>query len=140
MKTDTPPTTLRQAITQFNIGEYAEDMLEMQEEAFQICRNFLSGVEKIRTQNKRLGSYTLKHVVENPHGHYGIRDTQCLYAGYIYEGTLVAAALAEGFTPDWYGAVKATFNISEKSLQRRARATCGDPMRATESPWRPVER
>jgi hypothetical protein len=78
--------------------------------AYQLCLEFLRGVEKTRHMNRFHTSYGYKHLVEGrPH------------RGYVYEGTFVMAALDEGFTMKRLHplSIKALFNISERSLKRR---------------------
>ena len=88
---------LKKAAQTFNVASLDTSILKNQDEAFETCIAFLKGVEKSRTQNKRHGSYSLKHVVENPSGRFGIPHSENCYAGYISEGTLILAALASGF-------------------------------------------
>jgi hypothetical protein len=83
--------------------------------------HFLNGTSKTKGQNRRHSSYGLKHIVEYPGGHFGIDSSASSYNGYIYEGTLILAALASGFEATYAGNhLKATFNISERDLKRRA--------------------
>jgi len=113
--------TLNQAVKKFTVAGLDVSALEGQEKAFQNCLSFLDGIEKTRLQNRRRGSYGYKHIVENPSGNFGIRSSQDFYTGYIYEGTFILAALASGFTMQQSGrGLKATFNISERGLRRRA--------------------
>src|SRR5438309_1055202 len=56
---------LWKAIKTFNVASLDESGLNGQDEAFQTCMAFLKGVEKSKTQNKKHGSYGLKHLVEN---------------------------------------------------------------------------
>jgi hypothetical protein len=120
---------LWKAIKTFNVASLDVSKLEKQEEAFQACLSFLKGVEKSKTQNKRRGSYWLKHLIENPSGRFDIPSSDNCYAGYIYEGTFVLAALASGFGIQQFGkTIKATFNIHEPSLRRRAKEVCKERM------------
>ncbi len=113
---------LFKAAQTFNVAALDESKLKGQEEAFQTCLAFLKGVEKSKTQNRTTGSYGLKHLVENPSGHYGISSSKDCYAGYVYEGTLILAALASGFGIQQHGrTLKTTFNIHEPSLRKRAK-------------------
>jgi hypothetical protein len=113
--------TLKQAAKQFTVAGLDASALEGQDEAFQTCLSFLDGIEKIRSQNRRHGSYGLKHIVENPSGRFGIPSSQNHYTGYVYEGTFILAALASGFAMEQRGrSLKATIDISERGLRRRA--------------------
>src|SRR6266496_40871 len=85
---------------------------EDQKKAYELCLEFLQGVEKSRRMNHEHTSYGYKHMVE------GIP-----YRGYVYEGTFILAALEAGFTmrqlhPD---CLKAVLNIKERSLMKRIR-------------------
>ena len=80
---------LSEAIKTFKVEGLDEAALGGQEEAFQTCMLFLRGVEKSKSQNKRRGSYGLKHLVENPSGRYGSPSSNDCYAGYVYEGTFI---------------------------------------------------
>jgi len=97
--------------------------LEGQESAFEKCLSFLAGVDKTEGQNSRT-SYGLKHIVEHPGRLCGLdlSAPERLYNGYVYEGTLILAALASGFRMRQRGKhMKVTFNISEPSLKNRCR-------------------
>ena len=112
--------TLKQAAKKFTVAKFDASALEGQDKAFQTCLSFLDGIEKIQTQNQKHSSYGLKHIVENPSGHFGVPSSQDFYTGYVYEGTFVLAALASGFTVQQGVGLKATLNISERGLRRRA--------------------
>jgi hypothetical protein len=85
---------------------------EDQTKAYELCLEFLQGVEKLKRMNYEHTSYGYKHMVEGvPHRRY------------VYEGTFILAALEAGFTskqlhPD---CLKTVFNIKESSLMRRIR-------------------
>lgn len=97
-------------------------LLEGQEEAFKTCLSFLQGVEKTKRPHKWRGSYNLKHIVENPAGRFGIPSSLECYTVYVYEGTFILAALASGFIGRRNGkALSVTFNVSERSLCKRAK-------------------
>jgi hypothetical protein len=120
---------LREAVQTFNVAALDESELKGQEEAFQLCMAFLKGVEKSKAQNKTFASYSLKHIVENPSGRFGIPASQACYAGYVYEGTLILAALVFGFGIQQHGkSIKATLNIDGPSLRRRAKEVCQERM------------
>jgi hypothetical protein len=114
--------TLKQAAKQHPIGGLDEKMLAKQDDAFATCLSFLDGISKTKGQNRRHTSYGLKHIVEHPGGHFGIPSDAGGYNGYVYEGTLILAALASGFTAAHArNHFRATFNISERDLRRKAK-------------------
>src|SRR5438105_1609821 len=114
--------TLSQAAQNYPVAGLNHSKLEGQEEAFQTCLSFLEGVEKTKRPHKWRGSYGLKHIVENPAGRFGIPSSVDCYTTYIYEGTFILAALASGFSMVQSGEyLHVTFNMSERSLRRRAR-------------------
>jgi hypothetical protein len=85
---------------------------EDQKKAYELCLEFLQGVEKSRRMNYEHTSYGYKHMVEGkPH------------RGYVYEGTFILAALEAGFNMRQLrpGCLKAVFNIKEGSLMKRIR-------------------
>jgi hypothetical protein len=112
--------TLWQAAQSYPVAGLDYSILKGQEDAFNTCVTFLEGVDKIKAQNRRHGSYGLKHIVEYPSGRFGIPSSWDCYTTYIYEGTFILAALASGFSMD-QRYFSATFNISERSLRRRTR-------------------
>jgi hypothetical protein len=113
--------TLWKAAQTYPVAGLNHSMLEGQEDAFNTCVTFLEGVDKIKAQNRRHGSYGLKHIVENPAGHFGIPSSWDCYTTYIYEGTFILAAQASGFSMVQSGEyLHVTFNMSERSLRRRA--------------------
>ena len=79
---------------------------------------FVSSIAKTKTQNRRRTSYKIKHLVESPTGNFGIKgDSEC-HSGYVYEGTLILAALAAGFTAVQVGSgLSVTFNMAERDLK-----------------------
>jgi hypothetical protein len=111
--------TLKQAAAKFKVAGLDSLALKNQDEAFQRCLTFLDGIEKRRTLNRSGDS--LKHIVENPSGRFGVPSSQDFYTGYVYEGTFVLAALASGFTaqPIVHGSLKSWFNISQRGIRRR---------------------
>ena len=111
--------TLKQAAQKFTIAGLDKSALVNQDEAFERCLTFLDGIEKIRTLNRSGDS--LKHMVENPSGHFGVPSSQDFYTGYVYEGTFILAALASGFRaqPIVPGSLKSWFNISQRGIRRR---------------------
>jgi hypothetical protein len=114
--------TLQEASRKFIVAGLDQSALTTQEDAFATCMSFLAGVARIKGQNRHHTSYGLKHIVEHPGGHFGIPSSAGGYHGYIYEGTFILAALASGFTPAQPGKhLKATFNMSERDLKRRAK-------------------
>ena len=83
-----------------------------QEEAFKNCVAFLDGVEMTRTAGRLYGSYGLKHQVERA------------FSGcYVYEGTLILAALSLGYTCQYTSDSRMTcrFNMRADSLKKRIR-------------------
>jgi hypothetical protein len=119
--------TLSQAAKTFPIAGIDRAMLRGQDDAFNTCVTFLREIQTTKSQNECHSSYGLKHIVENPPGHFDIPSSIDCYNGYIYEGTFILAALASGFTMQQYGDLNATLNIAERGLRRRAKevATCG---------------
>jgi hypothetical protein len=113
--------TLHEASQRYPVSGLHHEMIDTQEEAFQTCLSFLEGIERAKGQNNRHDSYGYKHIVENPAGRYDIPSSLNCYGGYVYEGTFILAALASGFTMQQNGGpLHATFNISERSLRKRA--------------------
>ncbi len=114
--------TLTEAIETFPIAGLDASALTREEEAFETCLSFLESVEKTKGQNRRHDSYGFKHIVENPSRYFGIPFSVRCYSTYIPEGIFILAALASGFTMRQPGRLPtATFNISERSLQSRAK-------------------
>jgi len=113
--------TLSQAAQHYHVTGLDQSLLNEQKEAFQTCLTFLEGVEKSNGRHTGSNSYGLKHIVENPSGRFGIPASQDCYNGYIYEGTLILAALASGFTISQRGHLHADLNISERCVRRRAK-------------------
>ncbi|MFO1477611.1 MAG: hypothetical protein U1F98_13290 [Verrucomicrobiota bacterium] len=113
--------TLKQAAKKFKVAGLDSASLEGQEDAFRRCLSFLEGIEKSKAQNMRRGSYGLKHLVENPGQSAGTQNPSNTYTGHVYEGTFILAALAAGFEMQQQtdGVLRASFNISERSLRRR---------------------
>jgi hypothetical protein len=119
--------TLQEASKKYSVAGLDLSALETQEEAFQTCLSFLAGVTKIKSQNTAHSSYSLKHIVENPAGRFGIPSSVDCYTCYIYEGTFILAALASGFTMRQRSPhLKATFNMSERSLREAAKAAASN--------------
>ena len=114
--------TLEQTKTRYTVQGIDEAQLDGQEEAFQRCMALFESLEKTKTINRKHGSYGLKHIVENPTGRFGIPTDSSKYTGYVYEGTLVLAALANGFTCRYDGlsSMKCHVNFSERSLKQWA--------------------
>jgi len=120
-------TTLQTAAKQFPIRGLDPAHLAGQEEAFDMCVDFLLGIEKTKGLNRRHSSYRLKHTVENPSRIVHIPTKQEAYGGYVYEGTFILAALACGFEMRQGGnGLSSTFNISERGLRRRAREVANE--------------
>lgn len=114
--------TLAEATQTYSVAGLDPSALMGEEEAFETCLSFLEGVEKTKGQNKRHDSYGFKHIVENPAGRFGIPFLPRCYSTYIPEGIFILAALASGFTMRQPGLLPtATFNISERSLKKRAK-------------------
>jgi hypothetical protein len=114
--------TLTQAIQIYSVAGLNPSALMGEDEAFETCLSFLESVEKTKAQNKRHDSYCLKHIVENPSGYFDIPCSIRCYSTYIPEGIFILAALASGFTMRQPGRLPtATFNISERSLKKRAK-------------------
>jgi hypothetical protein len=111
--------TLHEASQTFEAAGLDKSILERQEQAFQLCLSFLTGIKKTKCQNHRHTSYGYKHMVEQN--------------GYVYEGTFILAALASGFTMRQRGQhLNVTFNISQRSLLERRRQfakECAEPER-----------
>ena len=116
--------TLHQAIQAYPKARFNPILLAglngQDEEAFQTCVTFLEGVEKTKGQNRSHDSYGYKHIVENPTGYFDIPWSLDCYSTYIPEGVFILAALASDFTMQPIR-VSAKFNISERSLRRRAK-------------------
>jgi hypothetical protein len=116
--------TLQQAIQAYPKARFNATLLarlnRQDEEAFQTCLAFLEGVEKSKGQNRSHDSYGYKHIVENPTGYFDIPWSFDGETCYIPEGVFILAALASGFTMQPIR-VSARFNISERSLRRRAK-------------------
>lgn len=112
--------TLTDAKARYTVPKIDDSALRGQESAFQHCLDFLACLDKTRAINRRVGSYGLKHMVENPTGREGRPSDESKYIGYVYEGTLILAALASGFrcehTPG--NSLHCCFNISLRSLNR----------------------
>jgi hypothetical protein len=85
---------------------------EDQKNAYQLCLEFLDGVEKVKGINYEHTTYGYKHMVEGrPH------------RGYVYEGTFIIAAFEAGFTLEQLsrGCLKSFLNTNERSLRERSR-------------------
>ena len=110
--------TITEANRQFSVPGLDPTAVKGQERAFRECLAFVSGIGKIKGQNRRRTSYKIKHLVESPTGNFGIEaDSEC-YSGYVYEGTLILAALAAGFTAVQVGSgLSVTFNMAERDLK-----------------------
>lgn len=108
---------LDEACRRFAVPGLNQANLEGQERAFQTCLLFLGGIGKTKAQNRRT-SIKIKHLVESPTGNFGIpSDTDC-HSSYVYEGTLVLAALASGFTSKQLNSgLSVTFNMAERDLK-----------------------
>ena len=114
--------TIQAAAAAFDLQGLDPAMIAKQQDAYELCLEFLEGIERIRTFNRSHTSYGLKHFVENPAGRMGVPSEQDCYSGYVYEGTFILAALASGFQMKQTGkGLTAIFNISERSLKRRTR-------------------
>jgi hypothetical protein len=117
--------TLQEASTLYSVAGLDPACLKDQEQAFQRCLDFLSTVEKTKQENKRHMSYGLKHILEDPSRlcpEWTGGDSSNPYGGYVYEGTLILAALASGFAMKQRGKhMKVTFNMSERSLRNRCK-------------------
>ena len=85
-----PTMTLAEARQRFGEDLMSREMLddERQTEAFRRCLRVLSIIPKQPKLNLRQGSYRLKHLLERALG----PDL------YVYEGTLILAAKAAGFS------------------------------------------
>jgi hypothetical protein len=107
---------------QFDVRGLDSTELTNQQDAFEACLEFLEGIEPTQALNRRHTSYGLKHVVENPAGRMEVPSDPDAYKLYVYEGTLILAALASGFHMKQIGdGLSAIFNFSERSLKRRAK-------------------
>ena len=81
---------MKKVITREDLLEQYRDCLDIemlnredQKKAYQLCLQFLEGVEKTKGFNHKRASYGYKHYVEGrPH------------RGYVYEGTFILAAIA----------------------------------------------
>jgi hypothetical protein len=114
--------TLAEATQTYSVAGLDPATLTREEEAFETCLSFLESVEKTKGQNRRHDSYGFKHIVENPSRYFGIPFSVRCYSTYIPEGIFILAALASGFTMRQPGRLPtATFNISERSLKKRAK-------------------
>jgi hypothetical protein len=111
--------TLNEAAQKFGLAGLDPSVIHKQEGAFAACRSFLQDISQTKGQNRRHHSGSLKHLVERS------------YHDHIYEGTFILAAVSMGFTPAFScDGSRATFNISERDLARRAREY--SPERLTE--------
>lgn len=106
--------TLKEAREQFQVqgidNEYLDKKAIEQEEAFKKCVSFLEGVDKTKLIRRSNGSYQLKHLVE------------CAYRNtYVYEGTLILAALSMGFVCRYAHTrtMRCHFNMGVGSLKKR---------------------
>jgi hypothetical protein len=109
--------TLQEASKAFQVTGLNTAALTNQEEVFRAYLSFFQGIETIKNQNKRSTSHVLKDIFENssPFGTLSARTHD-----YVYEGTVILAALASGLTMHQAGSgLTATFNIAERGLQRR---------------------
>lgn len=114
-------TNIQDAATAFNVQGLDCSMIENQQDAYEVCLEFLKGLVPIKSLNRRHTSYGLKHIVENPAGRMGVPSDSDCYSLYVYEGTFILAALSSGFQMKQFrGGLTAIFNISEKSLKQRA--------------------
>jgi hypothetical protein len=114
--------TLADAAETHWFPELDRDSLRGQEGAFGICLSSLQVIRKTKSQNLRYDSYALTQIVENPAGHFGLPAwLKCRRCRYIYEGTLILAALASGFkmVQPRRGYLNVTFNICERSLRSK---------------------
>lgn len=110
---------MKKVMTRENLLEQYRDCLDIkmtnredQKRAYQLCLQFLEGVEKTKGLNRKHTSYGYKHCVEGgPH------------RGYVYEGTFILAAIAAGFEVKRLlkGSLKSILNIRERSLKRVCR-------------------
>lgn len=104
------------ALVLFPTQGITESDLSDQGDAFEWCLELFHSLEKTKRINWAFGSYGLKHLVENPTGHFGVCPTiQSAYRGYVFEGTLILAAKAAGFAASGEG-LKVAFNFSKSSL------------------------
>jgi hypothetical protein len=93
-----------------------------QTQAYGYCCDFVSSLEKRKTINTQHGSYSLKHMVENPSGYFDVPKDGRFSTVYVYEGTFILAAISHGF--DWKqmeSRMNVVFNVSEKSLKETIR-------------------
>ncbi|WP_235008444.1 hypothetical protein [Candidatus Halocynthiibacter alkanivorans] len=82
----------------------------------------LQRCNKIKTLNRKIGSYSLKHRAENISRMYDIRTD---LGNYVSNGAFIAAAMIDGFTVKQieYGNLNGYLNISSKSLKPFQRPT-----------------
>jgi hypothetical protein len=126
--------TIRAATAAFDVQGLDPSLLTKQQEAYELCLEFLDGIESIRTFNRSHTSYRLKHVVENPAGRMGIPSDPDCYSLYVYEGTFILAALAASFQmKQTENGLTAIFNISERSLKRRTKEVAASRLAAKAS-------
>ena len=106
--------TLKEARERFAVqgidNTFFEGASSDQEEAFNNCVAFLEGVDKTKTIRCTRSSYGLKHVVEHAY-------RSC----YVYEGTLILAALSLGFACLYADnkTMCCRFNMGNGSLKKR---------------------
>ncbi len=114
--------TIQAAAVAFDVQGLDSAMIAKQQEAYELCLEFLEGIDSIRSFNRSHTSYGLKHFVENPAGRMGVPSDLDCYSLYVYEGTFILAALACGFEMEQTGKGLTTiFNMSERSLKRRTK-------------------
>jgi hypothetical protein len=93
-------------------AQRAQNLSDAQEEHFvdwcNAALTWLTPIAKIKTINLGLGSYGLKHIVEDQYG-------------YISNGAFIVAAIHAGFKFDVYGP-NAWFNMSKRSITAARRA------------------
>lgn len=116
-----------------------ESILRGQGKAFDLCRELLSTVTTRKTINPRFHSYNLKHIVENPSGRFGTEQSCECYSTYVYEGTLILAALSLGFECQQHPrGLTACFNMDTKSLKEAARRVTATRTPEPSFPCNPV--
>lgn len=104
-----PLVTITQALQRFPTPGFDPDMAEGQEAAFQVCLDFLEGVERMGRTSLYTNSDTVVKVIQSSIG------------SFVYEGTYILAAAVMGFTrfQPRGEQFRAYFNMSGPSLQKR---------------------
>lgn len=97
---------------------------------FELALIFLSRQDRIRSPNRKMGSYGLKHRAENLSRRFGLFQH---LGDYVSNGMLLAAAYAAGFTVTPHGgdSLNASLNISMRTINlsrgMNRRNRYGDP-------------